>query len=74
MSTAKQIADAYERGYREATHDANISIGTLLTALVHMNGGDVTIPLDAVAVLGTNPKVDIMPNENDGSVRIAVTL
>ena len=74
MSTAKQISDAYERGYREATHDANISIGTLLTALAYMNGGDVTIPLDIVAALGTNPKVDIMPNDNDGSVRITVTL
>jgi hypothetical protein len=74
MSTAKQISDAYERGYREATHDANISIGTLLTALAYMNGGDVTIPLDVLRTLGTNPKVDIMPNDNDGSVRITVTL
>lgn len=74
MTIAKQISDAYERGYREATHDANVSIGTLLTALAYMNGGDVTIPFDVLRTLGTNPKVDITPNDDQDNVRITVTL
>jgi hypothetical protein len=74
MTIAKQISDAYERGYREATHDANTSIGTLLTAIVFMNGGDVTIPLDVLRTLGINPKVDIIQNDEQENVRIVVTV